>query len=80
MLLQSRATGRVDTGNQCTDEVFGALGPIVQELIIPRLYDQKAAEASGDLGPVFTLLFGGAIIGTLFCAALVWRNRGGKGV
>ncbi len=59
---------------------FGALGPIVQELVIPRLYDQKAAEASGDLGPVFVLLFGGAIIGTLFCAALVWRNRGGKGV
>ncbi|MBS1119430.1 MAG: transporter [Deltaproteobacteria bacterium] len=59
---------------------FGALGPIVQEVVIPRLYDQKAAQQAGDLGPVFGLLFGGAIFGTVFCAALVWRNRRGKGI
>lgn len=59
---------------------FGALGPIVQEIVIPRLYDQKAAQAAGDLGPVFGLLFGGAILGSVFCAVLTWRNRGGKGV
>ncbi len=59
---------------------LGALGPIVQEVVIPRLYDQKAAQAEGDLGPVFILLFGGAIMGTVFCALLVWRNRSGKGI
>ncbi|MEO8706258.1 MAG: MFS transporter [Kofleriaceae bacterium] len=60
---------------------FGALGPIVQEVVIPRLYDQKAAQAAGDLGPVFALLFGSAIVGTVFCAILVWRNRrGGMGI
>jgi sugar phosphate permease len=60
---------------------FGALGPIVQEVVIPRLYDQKAARAAGDLGPVFGVLFGAALLGTLFCAALVWRNaRGGRGI
>ena len=59
---------------------FGALGPIVQELVIPRLYDQKAAQATGDLGPVFALLFGSAVMASVFCAVLTWRNRGGKGV
>jgi OPA family sugar phosphate sensor protein UhpC-like MFS transporter len=59
---------------------FGSMGPIVQEVIIPRLYDQKAAQASGDLGPVFGLLFGSAALASVFCAILVWRNRGGKGV
>ena len=56
---------------------FGALGPIVQELVIARLYDSK----HGELGPIFALLFGSAAMATLFCAALVYRNRrGGKGV
>lgn len=59
---------------------FGALGPIVQELVIPRLYDQKAAQETGDLGPVFALLFGSAALASVFCAILVVRNRGGKGV
>ena len=54
---------------------FGSLGPVVQELVIARVYDPK-----GDLGPIFVLLFGSAIAAALFCAALVWRNRrGGKG-
>ncbi len=56
---------------------FGALGPIVQELVIARMYDSKG----GDLGPVFILLFVSAAIGSLFCFALVLRNRrGGKGI
>jgi sugar phosphate permease len=59
---------------------FGSIGPVVQEVVIPRLYDQKAAQASGELGPVFALLFGSAALASVFCAVLVWRNRGGKGV
>lgn len=56
---------------------FGALGPIVQELVIGRLYDSKG----GNLTPIFILLFSSAIAATLFCVALVVRNRrGGKGI
>jgi sugar phosphate permease len=56
---------------------FGSLGPIVQELVIARMYDSK----EGGLGPIFQLLFGSATMAALFCAALVWRNRsGGKGI
>lgn len=56
---------------------FGSLGPIVQELVIARMFDSKG----GDLGPIFVLLFGSAAMASLFCALLVWRNRrGGKGV
>ncbi|MDQ3367791.1 MAG: MFS transporter [Myxococcota bacterium] len=56
---------------------FGALGPIVQALVIGRLYDSQG----GDLTPVFILLFGSSGMATLFCAALVLRNRrGGKGI
>jgi OPA family sugar phosphate sensor protein UhpC-like MFS transporter len=56
---------------------LGSLGPVVQELVIARLYDAK----SGDLGPIFVLLFGSAAAAALFCAALVWRNRrGGRGI
>ena len=59
---------------------FGSLGPVVQELVIPRLYDQKTAQATGDLGPIFVLLFGSATLATVFCAILVWRNRRGNGI
>ncbi|HLL22428.1 MAG TPA: MFS transporter [Kofleriaceae bacterium] len=55
---------------------FGALGPIVQALVIGRLYDAKG----GDLTPVFIMLFGSAIAAAAFSGALVIRNRGGKGV
>jgi sugar phosphate permease len=56
---------------------FGSLGPIVQELVIGRLYDT----GGGDLGPIFLLLFGSAAMATAFCAVLAWRNRhGGRGV
>ena len=53
----------------------GSLGPIVQELVIGRMYDSKG----GDLGPVFALLFGSAIAAACFCGGLVWRNRSGAG-
>ncbi|HEY5935529.1 MAG TPA: MFS transporter [Kofleriaceae bacterium] len=60
---------------------FGSMGPVVQEVIIPRVYDAKAAEKSGDLGVVFLLLFLSATMATVFCGILVWRNRrGGKGI
>jgi sugar phosphate permease len=56
---------------------LGSLGPVVQEVVIARLYDAR----SGDLGPIFVLLFGSAAAAALFCAALVWRNRrGGRGI
>lgn len=56
---------------------FGSMGPIVQELVIGRLYDPK----SGNLTPVLLLLCASAACATLFCAALVWRNRrGGRGI
>ncbi|MDB4963766.1 MAG: hypothetical protein JWP01_3765 [Myxococcales bacterium] len=56
---------------------FGSSGPVVQELVIARMYDSK----SGELGPIFALLFASAAAATLFCAALVWRNRrGGSGI
>ena len=54
---------------------FGALGPIVQEVVIPRFYKH------GDLTVIFVVLFASAILGSLFCALLVLRNRrGGKGI
>jgi OPA family sugar phosphate sensor protein UhpC-like MFS transporter len=55
---------------------LGSLGPIVQELVIGRLYDAKG----GDLNAVFIFLFGSAVLATAFCVILVLRNRGGKGV
>ncbi|HWU86086.1 MAG TPA: hypothetical protein VN253_02380, partial [Kofleriaceae bacterium] len=55
---------------------FGSLGPVVQELVIPLLYDPNKP----DLGPFFLLLFGSAAAATVFCAALVWRNRRGRGI
>lgn len=55
---------------------FGSLGAIVQELVIARAYDSK----HGQLGPVFQLLFGSALLAAAFCAALVWRDRRGRGI
>lgn len=55
----------------------GAVGPVIQEVVIGRMYDSKG----GDLGPVFVMLFAGAALGTLFCLGLVLRNRkGGRGI
>ncbi|MEO8840321.1 MAG: MFS transporter [Kofleriaceae bacterium] len=56
---------------------FGSLGPIVQEIIVPRVYDEKTS----GMGPVFAILFISAASAALFCAALVVRNRrGGRGI
>jgi hypothetical protein len=55
---------------------FGPTGAAVQEIVIARLYTPK-----DGLGATFTMLFASAALGTLFCAALVIRNRrGGKGI
>jgi len=56
---------------------FGSLGPIVQEVIVPRVYDEKTA----GMTPVFVILLVSAAMAAVFCAILVVRNRrGGKGV
>jgi MFS transporter, OPA family, glycerol-3-phosphate transporter len=56
---------------------FGSIGPVVQEVIIPRVYNEKTA----GLGPVFVILFASASMAAVFCLLLVLRNRrGGKGV
>jgi sugar phosphate permease len=56
---------------------FGSLGPIVQEVVIGRVYDAR----SGDLTLILVLLCASAVAASLFCAALVWRNRrGGRGI
>jgi OPA family glycerol-3-phosphate transporter-like MFS transporter len=44
-------------------------------LLISRNY--KPGEG---LGVVFAMLFGSAVLAAAFCAALVWRNRRGKGI
>jgi sugar phosphate permease len=56
---------------------FGSTGAIVQELVIARSYDAN----KGQLGPILAMLFGSAIVATLFCVALVVRDRrGNRGV
>src|SRR6185312_3410092 len=56
---------------------FGSLGPIVQEVIVPRVYDQQTS----GMGPVFAILFASAAAAAVFCFALVLRNRrGGRGI
>ena len=55
---------------------FGSTGAAFQEIVISRAYRPESG-----LGPIFAMLFGSAAIGTLFCAALVIRNRrGGRGI
>jgi len=56
---------------------FGSMGPIVQEVIVPRVYDQKTS----GMGPVFAILFVSAAAAAVFCLVLVLRNRrGGRGI
>ncbi|MDP2307386.1 MAG: MFS transporter [Pseudomonadota bacterium] len=52
----------------------GSLGPIVQELVIGRLYDT----GGGDLGPILGLLVGSAAVSLAFMAVILLRNRAGK--
>jgi OPA family sugar phosphate sensor protein UhpC-like MFS transporter len=76
--------GAIDIGSRraatfatATISGFGGLGAAVQEIVVARVYKP----GQDGLGVVFVLLFGTAIMGTLFCAILVWRNRqGGKGI
>lgn len=53
---------------------IGSLGPIVQELVIGRMYDKN----SQDLSAIFVLLFGSAALSALSVGAIVWRGRRGK--
>jgi sugar phosphate permease len=72
MDIGSRKTAMFATA---TIAVFGALGPIVQEVVIPRIYKED------DPSVVNVLLFLSSLLGSVFCALLVWRNRrGGKGI
>lgn len=73
--------GAMDIGNRKSAVLaaglisgFGSLGPVVQELVIGKMYDSKG----GDLGPIFLLLFGSAAMAAVFCAALVFRARTGR--
>jgi OPA family glycerol-3-phosphate transporter-like MFS transporter len=76
--------GAMDIGNRRTATFaaavisgFGSIGPIVQEVIIPRVYDEKTE----GMGVIFAILFVSAICAAVFCGLLVWRNRrGGKGI
>jgi OPA family glycerol-3-phosphate transporter-like MFS transporter len=76
--------GAMDLGNRRTATFavamisgVGSIGPIVQEVIVPRVYDAKTA----GMTPVFVILFVSAVMASLFCAALVLRNRrGGRGI
>ena len=55
---------------------LGSLGAVVQEFAISRNY-----QPGEGLGVVFAMLFGSAALASVFCAALVWRNRrGGRGI
>jgi len=56
---------------------FGSTGAAVQEIAIGQLYKPSR----DGLLPIFLLLFGSAVLGALFCAILVIRNkRGGRGI
>ncbi|MGE5183567.1 MAG: hypothetical protein ACM31C_15955, partial [Acidobacteriota bacterium] len=67
---------RLATFAAATISGFGSVGAAVQELVISRMYDPDAG-----LGPIFGMLFGSAVMASVFCGALVWRNRlGGKGI
>ena len=74
--------GAMDVGGRkaavfatATIAIFGALGPVVQELVISRMWKKD------DLSVIFAVLFASSVGALLFCALLVWRNRrGGKGI
>jgi len=52
---------------------FGSVGPIVQELVIGRLYDKNG----GNLTPIFALLLASSVVALLTMVVAVWRNRRG---
>jgi sugar phosphate permease len=53
---------------------IGSLGPIVQELVIGKMYDAS----KGDLGPIFLLLLGSSVAAAVTLGVVVVRNRLGK--
>jgi OPA family sugar phosphate sensor protein UhpC-like MFS transporter len=56
---------------------FGSMGSVVQEVVIARVYDPE----TGNPDIIFGMLLTSAVLATLFCGLLVWRNRrGGKGI
>ncbi|HMW60501.1 MAG TPA: MFS transporter, partial [Leptospiraceae bacterium] len=50
---------------------MGAVGPVVQDILIGDLYERFG----GSLTPIFALLFGSALCSTLVLAYVVIRNR-----
>ena len=76
--------GAMDLGNRrtatfaaATISGVGSIGPIVQEVIVPRVYDERTS----GMTPVFAILFVSAVMASMFCAALVYRNhKGGRGI
>ncbi|HEX3763715.1 MAG TPA: hypothetical protein VHW23_33690 [Kofleriaceae bacterium] len=65
--LATRATAMIST--------IGSLGAVAQEIAISLYYTPERG-----LGVVFAMRFGSAVLAALFCAALVGRNRRGKGI
>jgi sugar phosphate permease len=72
--------GAMDVGSKKATTVaaaiisgFGSLGPIVQELVIGRLYDKN----SGNLTPIFALLLASSVVALLTMVVAVVRNRRG---
>ena len=52
----------------------GSFGPIAQELVIGKMYD----EGGGNLGPILGLLLGSAAVSLVFMGIILLRNRAGK--
>jgi sugar phosphate permease len=52
---------------------MGSIGAVVQELVIGRMYDASA----GDLGPIFALLVGAAVLACLSLGVVLYRNKRG---
>ena len=52
---------------------MGAIGSVVQELVIGRMYDGGA----GALGPIFALLVGAALLAAVALSVVLVRNRMG---
>jgi sugar phosphate permease len=72
--------GAMDVGSRKSTTVaaaiisgFGSLGPIVQELVIGRLYDK----GGGNLTPIFALLLASSVGALLTMVVAVGRNRRG---
>lgn len=70
--------GAIDVGSPRTAVLatglisgIGSMGPVVQELLIGKMYDS----GGGDLGPILLMLFGSAVAATLPVIWLTWARR-----